>query len=610
MRTTQGQTAQERKRLSKVEREIREQHKRARERLDAVRTRQLTDQDILRRNAIITGLLPRIQTAIDAWANKRVPMSVDLDADHFTAMTDFKKITLSIPEGDVSLDFVGDLRGLAYHEAGHILRTIPLPDLIAAVDESDPQRMTWRINEWLVDTHGLTLYQVQPAWNIIEDQRMETGMVRRSKNLASYYNVIVLTHVLAEGINETSHLWLYGRTHVDADVRAAARHAMIEGHGLDTVEAAEQIIRDYMAADNTADMLQGVIDFARLLDTLQARVPQIDTHSTPSTPMEGDAGERAENTAVPMPVDGDDDDDEGDGAESDEDEGDDAGEDGGSLSEQEIQDLIEQALQEAREARNEDSSLTSDVKSYNESKGAGSQGTPLERVVPVVNTDPEAIREADMITNQVRNLIEEARAETAPSWQEGQREGVLDIMRYKTREVGDMEFFRRYADDGDMQLPNMAVSVILDGSGSMLHADDALGVTAYAMKSACDMAGIPCTVTIHDTGAYLVYDQDDRPYEVHHNFIPGGGTIPTEALDMLDHQMADKDRHLVILMTDGAWQGNVNLADYRLPNRDIVIFYYNTAPTRMRGHETATHYRLDDLTDMARHLTRFIVRAL
>src|SRR5580765_3991755 len=205
-RTPQGQTAQERKRLSKVEREIREQHKRARERLDAVRTRQLTDQDILRRNAIITGLLPRIQTAIDAWANKRVPMSVDLDADHFTAMTDFKKITLSIPEGDVSLDFVGDLRGLAYHEAGHILRTIPLPDLIAAVDESDPQRMTWRINEWLVDTHGLTLYQVQPAWNIIEDQRMETGMVRRSKNLASYYNVIVLTHVLAEGINETSHL--------------------------------------------------------------------------------------------------------------------------------------------------------------------------------------------------------------------------------------------------------------------------------------------------------------------------------------------------------------------------------------------------------------------
>jgi hypothetical protein len=212
--------------------------------------------------------------------------------------------------------------------------------------------------------------------------------------------------------------------------------------------------------------------------------------------------------------------------------------------------------------------------------------------------------------------MEEARAERAPSWQGNQRQGVVDVIRYKTRQPGDMEFFRQYADGGDMHLPNMAVSLVLDGSGSMQPYNDDLATAAFGVKSACDVVGIPCTVTLFDTAPYLLWDKDDRPLEVPYDVIPCGGTDPKSTLDLLDDQMAGKDHHLVIIMTDGAWGGRwhskYSLGDYMVPHRDMVMFFWNTpissGPNGME--QCSTVQQLGSLGEIPHFLRRYILRAM
>ena len=154
------------------ERALREQQDRARQRLSEVRDRS-GDLDMRQHNAVITGVLPRIQGAVDSWCRKRVRMSVSMNETQFKAMTNFEDIVISIPEDQVSMDFLGDLRGLAYHEAGHIRKTVPYPRLIELVANATA------ITPAQVENIGqnITTALLHQAWNVLEDQRMETAMV-------------------------------------------------------------------------------------------------------------------------------------------------------------------------------------------------------------------------------------------------------------------------------------------------------------------------------------------------------------------------------------------------------------------------------------------------
>ena len=590
MRTVAGRSREVKKGLNRGQALIREQNKRAQDRLDAMRDKRRTAESIMHANAVITGLLPRVQAAVDAWCGKRVPLRLNLRASSFMAATDFTSIWINVPEAEVSADYAGDFRGLAYHEAGHIVRTVPLTDLLASVSgENDLDHQ----ETWLSQHHGLTLDEFRMAWNAVEDQRMETGMVAESQNLAAYYNVIVLTHLFDQGMTPDRHLLTYGRHHVDADVRAVARQAMIDCFGPDVVEEAEQTIRGYMAATDLSGLFQHALAFAKLAERLGASMPQMDNHLNPDDAMSaGEASKRAQEGAAPRPTD-----------------------DVVPVPSDDPKDVLGKALQDARAQRNADGNLTGDQRSFNDAMRAGEGATPLERMQPVPNLDPQANVTADNINRNLRTILEQARAETAPSWQEGQTNGVLNVIRYKTRQPGDREFFRGFAPGGDLMYPNLAVSLVLDGSGSMRNHDEALGIAAYAVKSACMMANVPCTVTVYDTNAYVLYEHDDRPDEVSKDFIPNGNTDPLDALEMLDGQMQDKANHLVIIMTDGQWSqrwhhGDCSLADYALPKRDIVTFFYQTAVKSINGGEVSDNIRIDDLNEIPRFLSRYILRAL
>jgi hypothetical protein len=139
-----------------------------------------------------------------------------------------------------------------------------------------------------------------------------------------------------------------------------------------------------------------------------------------------------------------------------------------------------------------------------------------------------------------------------------------------------------------------------------------LGVAAYAIKTACDVCSVPCTVSVFDTSAHLLWDAEDRPLSIPDAFCPLGGTDPTEALDVVDSQMHDKARHLVVIMTDGAWGGwqHKSLANYQYPNRDLVVLFWNTKPTAIPGIEGVTHARIDSLMEIPQIVRRYLTQAM
>ena len=639
-------------------RRIREQRSLAQNRRDQA-TKQVTNRPfILRQNAVVTGLVPRISGAIDSWAGKRVPLSVQHPAHQFYAYTDFTSISISIPalreDQEMTVDFAADLRGLAYHEAGHIIKTVPFVNIVDEVlplaDGFSPER-----RERTMEALWGSKDALHHAWNMLEDQRMESSMVRESKNLGRYYNVIVLTHILDGDVSPNAYLLLYGRKHVSQDVRDRARiaFAAVQGEAM-TVEV-ERLIDAYKAADNLLDMWQCVVKFSGIVYKAgeKATTPDdLDGHNDDGGVSEGEASKRLEASNQPADGEAQDDDGEGQGPASDDDgddeadgdEGDDEADEGeddqdgvGSTADRSRKgegsdgngaadhssgeavwnrDVVRDAIRKGKDERNNDRTIVGDVRAFNEALAKAGSSLPIKRIPVIGNPDPAVTFEANKLNRALRNLMDQARAERAPSWQQNQRSGVLDVIRYKTRQAGDMEFFRSYADGGDMHLPNMAVSLVLDGSGSMYSYGEALAQAAFGVKSACDVIGVPCTVTVYDTDAYLLWDKDDRPIDVPLDVIPGGGTDPKAALDLLDSQMADKDHHLVIIMTDGAWGGRwhkqLSLAHYMVPHRDMVLFFWNTSTASgPQGMEAcSTTARINSLDEMPNFLRRYIMRAL
>jgi hypothetical protein len=601
-------------------------------------------------------------------------MKVEFPAPRFFAATDFARIALHIPMSEVSLDFVGDLRGLAYHEAGHVRKSVPLTDLLGAMlpdeDEDGDNALAFIQNVW-----GLDEKAFQRAWNVLEDQRMETAMVADSPNLANYYNVIVLSHVMHEDILDTAWLWLIGREHVDDDVCAAAREGMIQAHGEALVLQAEALVDAYMAATTPEELWACIIPYGLLMQQVGCTGGAVDQHDSqpggdggsgafddddlfdedgnPSEalhkaldeladrildgatqrPSKADKG-AGDDDAWPSPDDGagdkhavpgapdepsKSDNKDGEGTDPSKAETPSSGSGLGEGDPDLMKRLVNEALQRAIERRNADKNLAHDVRSFNEAFRDARSATPLRRLMPQRASDPGRMSQAVQANRALRVLFEQARAEQAPTWQVGQTRGVLDVVRYKTRRPGDREFFRDYADNGDLRLPNLAVSLLLDGSGSMRsphNFDPDLGMAAYTVKSACDIFEIPCTVSVYDTDAWLLWDADDRATDMPVNFIPGGGTQPSKALSLIDHQTHGKDHHLVVIMTDGGWQdwmggGKHDLGEYRMPGRDIVVLFWNTDERAINGlSTTAAHGRIDSLMDIPAIVRPFILAAL
>ena len=156
----------------------------------------------------------------------------------------------------------------------------------------------------------------------------------------------------------------------------------------------------------------------------------------------------------------------------------------------------------------------------------------------------------------------------------------------------------------------MAVSLLLDTSGSMSGTSCILGALAYACKTACDSLKIPCTVSTFETRGWLVWAPEDKPTHIQ---LPAlGGTNIIGCCEVLGEQQYDKSNHLVLVMTDGQFNKDFRgFQHYGADGRYFIGLGYgwNVAESlkEQNPHEV---YGIRDLMQIPQVLQGFLIEYL
>jgi hypothetical protein len=274
------------------------------------------------------------------------------------------------------------------------------------------------------------------------------------------------------------------------------------------------------------------------------------------------------------------------------------------------EDLAE-ALEEAEAERDNQRELDADVEAYKDA--LDNRTSSLDAYVGGVSDDIMAIAVADNLAEDIERAFQRNTIDRAPAWVEGQRRGIINVLRYQTRQPGDSEFFRQWTED-DAPGFDIAVSLLLDYSGSMSGDVERLAQVAYASKLACQNLGIPCTVTLWDDNARTLFDATEQ-VESMPVIRTAGGTNPEVALADLDNQRHDKAKHIVLIMSDGewesAWEGKSKrtLALYKDASRRIIGFGYghDGIARRLLGYGCDEAFAIQDLMAIPRFLEDALV---
>lgn len=275
-------------------------------------------------------------------------------------------------------------------------------------------------------------------------------------------------------------------------------------------------------------------------------------------------------------------------------------------------DDLNEALEEAESERNADSALDGDVQAFNDA--IDNRASDLQPYDTKVSEDHEAAAAAQNLATDLEESFYAATMDQAPTWVEQQRRGILNVIRYKTRQPGDVEVFKAWTDADEVGF-NMAVSLMLDYSGSMSGYCGELAQAAYASKLACEKLGIPCTVTLWDTEAVVLWDANDTAESLP-VIVANGGTNPTAALADLQNQRYDKTQHIVIIMTDGDWQDFKpgQLGSYAEQGRVIIGCGFGSMDggaqylsEKLRRYGCDENYGLSNLMDLPKLLEQTLV---
>lgn len=601
----------------------------------------------------MTKALTSMVVAVESSWGINAPLMVEYSySGDLEAYTDFHSITVRYPDSaqwpdtdDGMRRFVADLKGLSYHEIGHIRFTIPIVHLFD-----------------MVRSEGHVCPDVSScrnAWNVMEDQRMEMAVVRESPVISRYFTVMVLKHILSSvSADDTAYILLIGRRYLPKSVRAEYRSKFVARWGEGVAANAERIIASYMRATTAVTMVKAVAEMKWLLDSLgTGHLRGVDDHglsrgakTTESKSPENtadDADETEYGFSVGTDTDTSESEDttsegdgisvEDDGSEDGDTEGDsptgaspsdsdDEGEtDSGAAappapsqpSEQADEEdgqgapapassAAEQALNEAIESRDNDSSLTDVIRDYNSAMASGMSA--LSSIVPRGTQTPDGIAKGEVLADELTRELAMYNVESDPIWQSRTSRGVIDTFQYRTRVSGSRDYHRSLDDRGDLGI-DTAVTVILDTSGSMASWQVQLGSTAFACKRACDTLRVPCSVLTFNTGASILWGKDD-PAE-HYELGTEGGTNPAPALKALPEFRYDKSSQVVILMTDGDFDGTLQSCDnYRDGNVTFILLglghdgYHMDRVKRRYGFDHAA--AISDLDQVPRILGEFL----
>lgn len=613
----QAVTRQRRKALDQIKRE---ETKRIEERREAIRreintARQIKsiEADRHQRKMMSTLLSSTMASQVAVMRSYGLTQSLDAMAlpDRYTdgimAYTDFQKIVirwpyntedpLTITDTERIVDVIAQMKGVFQHELGHLRFTLPFRTL---VDRTDHVREARGVNP----PHNV----LHRMWNVLEDQRMESAVVASVPRIAGYFTRMIAEHILGnEDGWDRSWFLLAGRQYLPVEVRAESRRRFTV-RANDNGERADQwltIVNAYKQADNLDDMMRSVIDACEFMNGED--IPETGSrHDGYWTEVSEDEAQEKASSGASTPVEEDlsseqgDEGDESEGAGAGDSEGDEsegAGEGGQSSDAQpssdndgpahgvttapteatpeQAEDNFQKALEDA--LKQAEAQAQSDAENHeiarNATKTVGTDG--LSDITHLGTDMPEEMVSSAISTSiGIERALSDFVTTSQPVWRNHQEEGAIDALSYRTKQVGERDFYRDLDGVANEGL-DVHVSMLCDVSVSMGGQPMiALSEAVYSTAVACQNLGIGSSYTLwSDSGqTHRIWSEGNATPQVWPTL---GGTDPSEALDDLDnHNEEGASNHLVLVFTDGEWSDGYDLQRWATPGRHIVLVRY------------------------------------
>lgn len=489
----------------------------------------------------------------------------------FPAWTDGDTVSFNIPfiKSVDTPEGITQFAGANYHELGHVMFSPCL-------------RGAGRLQMW-IRREAIN----QMAYNILEDQRVESFMAAKFPSLMHYYTSMCEAYILTKDA-DMANVWLFvhGRRYLGSKVRGLAKKLFAKQ---DLVSEYEALIDRYRVLDlyqsSDLDIAYPILDrFAELLgssqDAVQYKHPNCNqAHGSSTTPSDVEAASEAKVKVEEGADDRDNQPGSGDSQEGDQDgdSADDAasGEAGvgtptdgagdveasssaGGSSQTNAKDAgkLRDAIQEIVDAVLNDEVVAGEVESAQRNIRAGTSGEAIDSKVNFGSRSmAHVVGAARKFESKLRRIVEEQ----DPGWERYQSGGKLNISRYVHGD--DLDTVFDSWNEGHNDAASIEGVLLVDTSSSMDDLGEALSEQCWLIKRGFDALKAPLTVYAYDTSTFAVYTAKDRAKPDYvPRLTPKGGTRPNEALMEAWRRLTSSKckKRVLIVMTDGVWAPETN----------------------------------------------------
>lgn len=464
-------------------------------------------------------------------------------------------------------DGIVKVNGLNYHELSHILFT------------PSQTNLTTRIQ-------GEGLHE---AFNVLEDQRIETLLVAMYPSVVPYFVATVAEYFVDVDVTRHGRAWpyLYGRKYLPANMRTYFKDlAHVPGYVPSMVQM-ESLVDEYRLLDvhnpkNFDRAVEIVRDYANIIGKKQQFSPF--GHGGASTCASGGSGVPGTDTqqseanaeatkqAAKKDAAGENGQGKSDGGE--------AGT-GTSNGGAEIKDP-KKDLKKIAQAQQGSSAVQGDIRRQREAMGStgrkfkGALDKSASDLVAVAPTSKVAAKRFGV---QLQKLV----TDSDPGYHTHRSTGRINVQRAMQGASLD-DVFDEW-DGGKQDADSIEMVVLVDKSGSMSGIQRRVNEIAWVLKSGTEAVGRNAQVTVLAFGSSCstVYGPTDKAHPTKfRNINAGGGTDPTEAIAEARRifHLSTRAKKLVLFVTDGMWGGG-----YSGPSHDDHI-----ANMRAHGITTACVY--------------------
>ena len=503
------------------------------------------------------------------------------------AWSDSNSITFSHSHvGDLTQPrVVTGLKGLSLHEISHIMMTPRYGTILA--------KNVQRAKVW-------------PAFNALEDQRIEMAMVTKFSSVSDWFVATIAEHLLKMPKQlPVSFPLIYGRKYLPVEIRKVVRDSYEQQQNVVELSSLidRYIVLNLSDTKNYAEAFQIITRYHELVSNLQGDNPNYPEWSAgwsritdpnkhcdrkngewkPSPKSKTLSKSQQESITKRMVINnGEGYDDPPDNLDPTSTSGQEAG-NGGDFKQ-----MLDDAVQKVMSNKHRE--IIQTIKQFSgDAELTGAEMKPLARNEWVYDKTPTlaSIQSAKSFANE----LEQLKALHDPAWLRQQSQGRLNVQRYALGCEVD-EAFDQW-ESGREDAVDIEAVILLDISGSMGWTLESAYGSMWAIKRALDKVNASTTVLTFGNKSSLLYSANERATTKLKYAGSEGSTEPLKALRYARSVLANSKRaiKIVISITDGIWWGGAEcdeILKYLRKTGVLTALAYVSNPDYQKPGET-TH---------------------